>query len=320
MKLIARTLAIVLGCCTAQLAAAQTYPDRRITFVVPYAAGGAGDASARMLANKLSEAWGQPVVVENKPGGGGVVGNDYVAKAPADGYTMLLGTTQIIQAPALIKKLPYDVFKDLTPVSQIALSSIVLVVPAQQPYKSVKDLIDAAKNGSKLTYGSFGNGTTPHLYGELLNKRAGVDMTHVPYRGGSPLLNDLIGNQINAGFIDLTTSRPQIEAGGLRALAVGGEKRRSVLPDTPTLSELGYQGFEPEGWVGVFVPAGVPKAIVDKLSAELDRITKSADGIAKLESLGMIPIGGTAEEFAAVLKKDAVRWAEVTSVAGVERE
>lgn len=316
MRFIGRSIVFLLTCCTAQLAVAQAYPDRRITFVVPYAAGGAADTATRMLANKLQEAWGQPVVVENKPGGGGVVGNDYVAKAPANGYTILLGTTQIIQAPALVRKLPYDVFKDLTPVSQIALSSIVLVTPARQPYDSVKNLVDAARS-QKLTYGSFGNGTTPHLYGALLNKRAGIDMTHIPYRGGSPLLSDLIGNQLNSGFIDLTTSKPQIEAGTIRPLAVGGEKRRSVLPDTPTMSELGYSGFEAEGWIGVFAPAGVPKDIIDKMSAEFDRITKSADGIAKLEAISMIPIGGTADDFAAVLKRDAARWAEVSAVAGV---
>jgi tripartite-type tricarboxylate transporter receptor subunit TctC len=316
-----RIAALVLAGLVSSAAVAQTYPDRRITFLVPYPAGGATDVSARMLATKLSDAWGQPVTVENKPGGGGVVGNDFVAKAPADGYTVLIAITQIIQAPSLYAKLPYDVFKDLAPVSQVALSTVVLVTPAQQPYKSVKELIEAAKaNASKINYGSFGNATTSHLFGELLKKKAGVDMVHVPYRGSAPLLNDLLGNQVHAGFIDLTTGGAQIKAGALRPLAVGGEKRRAVLPDVPTMAELGYPGFEAEGWVGVFVPAATPRAIVDKLSAELDRIIKSPDGVAKLEGLSLMPVGGTADEFAATLKRDAARWAETTAIAGVKGE
>src|SRR3954447_14553361 len=187
------TIAATILCASSQGASAQAdYPNRRITFVVPYPAGGATDVSARLLANKLSETWKQPVIVENKSGAGGVVGNDYVAKAQADGYTVLIAITQIIQAPSLVEKLPYDVFKDLAPVTQVALSTIVLTVPEQQPIKSVKHLIDLAKaNPGKLRYGSFGNATTSHLYGELLKKKAGIDMTHVPYRGAAPLLNDL---------------------------------------------------------------------------------------------------------------------------------
>lgn len=260
--LVTATLLLMAGG-NVSLAQAQNYPERRITFVVPYAAGGATDVSGRLLANKLSEAWKQPVVVENKPGGGGTIGNDYVAKAPADGYTVLVAITQIIQAPSLFSKLPFDVLKDLAPVSQVALSTVVLSVPEQQPFKSVKDLIDAAKAApGKYPYGSFGNATTSHLYGELLKKNAGIDMTHVPYRGSAPLLNDLLGNQMTAAFIDLTTVGSQIAAGKVRALAVGGEKRRPFLPDTPTLGELGFPGFEAEGWVGIFVPAATDRKSV----------------------------------------------------------
>jgi tripartite-type tricarboxylate transporter receptor subunit TctC len=286
---------------------------------VPYAAGGATDVSARLLANKLSEAWKQNVVVENKSGGGGVVGNDYVAKAPPDGYTVLVAITQIIQAPSLVAKLPYDVFKDLAPVTQIGLSTIVLTVPDAQPIKSVKDLVDLAKaNPGKLPYGSFGNATTSHLYGELLKKNADIDMTHVPYRGSSPLLNDMLGNTVNAAFVDLTTASAQINAGKIRALAVGGEKRRTQLPNVPTLGELGYPGFEIEGWIGVFVPAGTPKDIVTKLSAELARIIASPEGVAGLEALSLIPVGGSAETFEKVLRRDYERWADVVKATGVK--
>jgi tripartite-type tricarboxylate transporter receptor subunit TctC len=320
-RIIAQVAALLIAGLLTTTATAQSYPDRRITFVVPYPAGGATDVTARVLANRLAEIWGQPVTVENKPGGGGIVGNDFVAKSPADGYTVLVAITQIIQAPSLGQKLPYDVFRDLAPVSHVALSTVVLTTPAQQPFKTVKDLVDAAKaSGGKLNYGSFGNATTSHLYGELLKKTAGIEMAHVPYRGAAPLLNDLLGNQVSAGFIDLTTGGAQIKAGGLRALAVGGEKRRTALPDTPTMAELGYPGFEAEGWVGIFVPAATPKPIIDKLSAELDRIIKSPEGTAKLEAVSLMPVGGTAEDFAAALKRDAARWAETTRISGVKAE
>jgi len=306
---------------SSQQASAQSYPERRITFVVPYPAGGATDVVARLLANKLSEAWKQTVVVENKSGGGGVVGNDYVAKAQPDGYTVLVGITQIIQVPSLVSKLPYDVFKDLAPVTQVALSTIVLTVPQAQPIKSVKELIDLAKaNPGKLPYGTFGNATTSHLYGELLKKNAGIDMTHVPYRGSAPLLNDLLNNTVTTAFVDLTTSGAQIKAGKIRALAVGGEKRRTQLPDVPTLSELGYPGFEIEGWIGVFVPAATPKDIVAKLSSELARIIASPEGVAGLEALSLIPVGGSAEAFEAALRRDYERWAGVVKATGVKGE
>ena len=299
----------------------ESYPNRRITFVVPYPAGGATDVSARLIANKLSESWKQPVVIENKPGGGGTIGNDYVAKAAPDGYTVLVTITQIIQAPSLFTKLPFDVFKDLVPVSQIALSMVVLGVPEQQPYKTVKELIDAAKaQPGKLQYGSFGNATSAHLYGELLKKNTDSDLTHVPYRGAAPLLNDMLGNQVTAGFIDLTTAGAQVAAGKIRVLAVMGEKRRALLPNTPTMGEAGYPGFEAEGWVGAFLPGSTPKPIVDKLSAEFDRIIKDPEVTAKLQSVALTPVGGSSDQFAATLRKDAERWAATAKAGGVKGE
>jgi tripartite-type tricarboxylate transporter receptor subunit TctC len=303
-----------------QASAADPYPSRRITFVVPYPAGGATDVLARLLANKLQESWKQTVLIENKSGGGGVVGNDYVAKAQPDGHTVLIGITQIIQAPSLVAKLPYDVFKDLAPVTQIALSTIVLVVPEQQPIKSVKELVDYAKANPGKPYGTFGNATTSHLYGELLKKVADIDMTHVPYRGSAPLTNDLLANTVNSAFQDLTTASAQIKAGKLRALAVGGEKRRTALPDVPTMAELGYPGFEIEGWLGVFVPAGTPKEIVTKLSEELARIIASPEGVAGIETLSLVPVGGSAETFEKVLRRDYDRWADVVKATGVKGE
>ena len=315
------SIAMATLCASSQQASADSYPSRRITFVVPYPAGGATDILARLLANKLQESWKQTVLVENKSGGGGVVGNDYVAKAQPDGYNVLVAITQIIQAPSLVAKLPYDVFKDLAPVTQVGLSTIVLTTPEAQPIKSVKELVELAKaNPGKVPYGSFGNAATSHLYGELLKKNAGIDMTHVPYRGAAPLVNDLLNNTVTAGFLDLTTANPQIQAGKIRALAVGGEKRRTHMPDVPTLGELGYPGFEVEGWIGIFVPAATPKDIVTKLSAELARIIASPEGVAGLESLSLIPVGGSAETFEKVLRRDYERWADVVKATGVKGE
>jgi tripartite-type tricarboxylate transporter receptor subunit TctC len=313
-------IAVTALCVSAHQALADSYPSRRITFVVPYPAGGATDVLARLLANKLSESWKQTVLVENKSGGGGVVGNDYVAKAQPDGYTVLVAITQIIQAPSLVGKLPYDVFKDLAPVTQISLSTIVLVVPEQQPIKSVKELVNYAKANPGKPYGTFGNATTSHLYGELLKKVADIDMTHVPYRGSAPLTNDLLANTVNAAFVDLTTASAQIKAGKLRALAVGGEKRRKALPDVPTMAELGFPGFEIEGWLGVFVPAATPKEIVAKLSEELARIIASPEGVAGIETLSLVPVGGSAETFEKVLRRDYERWADVVKATGVKGE
>ena len=310
-------MALVL---TSPSALAQSYPDRRITFVVPYPAGGATDVTARMLANKLSDAWKQPVIVENKPGAGGIVGNDFVAKAAPDGYTVLVAITQIIQAPSLNATLPYDVSKDLAPIAQVSISSVALVVPEAQPFRTLKEYVDFAIANPGKPYGSFGNATTSHLYGELFKKAGKFDMTHVPYRGAAPLLNDLLGNQLTGAFIDLTTGNAQIQAGKIRALAVGGDKRNPFLPDVPTMAEQGYRGFEAEGWIGVFVPAATPKPIIDKLSAEMAKIIASPEGIEKIKSFSMAPAGGGAEAFAKVLKIDQQRWSDVAKATGVKAE
>ncbi len=297
----------------------QDYPDRRITFVVPYPAGGATDVAARLLANKLQEAWKQTVVIDNRSGGAGVVGNDFVAKSAPDGYTVLVAITQIIQAPALGQKVPYDPFKDFEPVTNVALSTLVHVVPESSPAKSVKDLIALVRNkpNGKMAYGTFGHATSSHLYSELFRKKENLDLAHVPYRGAAPLLNDLLGNQVTSAFIDYTTGSPQIEAGKLRPLAVTGEQRRSEMPDVPTMIELGYPEFGPQGWVGVFVPKGTPKPIVDKLAAELAKIIASPEGQAGLKAVRLLPVGNSPAEFAKQLKVEYGMWAEIGKAAGI---
>ncbi|MBR1256340.1 tripartite tricarboxylate transporter substrate binding protein [Bradyrhizobium sp. AUGA SZCCT0240] len=302
-------------------ASAQDYPARRITLVVPYPAGGAADAIGRLLATKLSETWKQPVVVENKSGGGGIIGNDYVAKAPADGYTVLIGITQLVQAPNVGIQLPYDVFTDLTPVTQAALIAAVFAVPTQRSEKTMEEFVSTLRaNPGKISYGSYGNATTSHLYGELLKKKAGIDMTHVPYRGAAPLTNDLLGGQINAAFIEVATAAPQLSGGKIRGLAISGEKRSPLLPEIQTLAELGFAGFEAQGWIGVFVPAATPKDIVKKLDSVLSRIIKSPDTSEQIKRMSLVPVGDGAEAFAAALRQDFKQWGDVARESGVRVE
>ncbi|MBR1297413.1 tripartite tricarboxylate transporter substrate binding protein [Bradyrhizobium sp. AUGA SZCCT0042] len=300
---------------------AQDYPDHRITFVVPYPAGGAADAIGRLLAVKLSETWKQPVVVENKSGAGGIVGNDYVAKAPGDGYTVLIGISQLVQAPNVGTKLPYDVFSDLSPVTQAVLIAPLFAVPVQRSEKTMEEFVNAVRaNPGKISYGSYGIGTTSHLYGELLKKKAGIDMTHVPYRGAAPLTNDLLGGQINAAFVEVATAAPQLSGGKIRGLAIGGEKRSPLLPEIPTLAEIGFAGFEAQGWIGVFVPAATPRDIVKKLDSELSRIIKSPETAEQIKRMNLVPVGDGAEAFATVLRQDFRRWGNIARESGVRVE
>jgi tripartite-type tricarboxylate transporter receptor subunit TctC len=302
-------------------ASAQDFPDRRILFVVPYPAGGAADAIGRLLAVKLSETWKQPVVVENKSGAGGIVGNDYVAKAPADGYTVLIGISQLVQAPNVGTKLPYDVFNDLAPVTQAVLIAPLFAVPVQRSERTMEEFVSAVRaNPGKISYGSYGIGTTSHLYGELLKKKAGIDMTHVPYRGAAPLTNDLLGGQINAAFVEVATAAPQLSGGKIRGLAIGGEKRSPLLPEIPTLAELGFAGFEAQGWIGVFVPAATPKDIVKKLDTELSRIINSPETTEQIKRMSLVPVGDGAEAFATVLRQDFERWGNIARESGVRVE
>ncbi|WP_375304521.1 tripartite tricarboxylate transporter substrate binding protein [Bradyrhizobium sp. A11] len=302
-------------------ASAQNYPDRRLTFVVPYPAGGAADAIGRLLATRLSEAWKQPVVVENKSGGGGIVGNDYVAKAPGDGYTVLVGISQLVQAPNVGMKLPYDVFRDLRPVTQAALIAAVFAVPILRPDQTMEDFVKAAKVSPwTFSYGSYGTATTSHLYGELLKKKAGIEMTHVPYRGAAPLTNDLLGGQISGAFVEVATAAPQIGGGKIRGLAISGETRSPLLPAIPTLGEIGFAGFEAQGWIGIFVPATTPKEIVDKLDGELSRIIKSPETSEQIKHIGLVPVGDGASAFTAVLQQDFERWGNIARESGVKVE
>ncbi|HEU0199968.1 MAG TPA: tripartite tricarboxylate transporter substrate binding protein, partial [Burkholderiaceae bacterium] len=251
-------------------------------------------------------------IVDNKPGASGTIGNAAVAKAAPDGYTVLLGITAIVQAPPLMPNLPYDVLKDLQPVTEVARASSVFAVPTDSPAANLKDFVALVKaNPSKYNFGSYGAGTSSHIQGALLNLQAGLDMAHVPYKGAAPLVNDLLGGQLTAAFIDSATASPHLKSGKFKVLAVTGANRNKLLPDVPTFQELGYHSFEPYGWFGLFMPAGVPADVLKKFSAEAMRVLRMPDIVARIEAMGLTPVGNTPEEFARTVKNDAALYAKI---------
>jgi tripartite-type tricarboxylate transporter receptor subunit TctC len=293
------------------------YPSQPIKFVVPYPAGGATDTLARTIAQKLTEAWGQPVLVENRVGASGTIGSNVVAKAPGDGYTVLVGITAHIQQPSLMEKLPYDALKDFAPVTMIARSPSMLAVPLDSPIKNLKDFIAHAKaNPGKVNFGTYGAGTSAHIQGALLQQQAGIELIHVPFNGAAPLATNLVGNQLNSAFIDSASARPHLKS--IRPLAVTGTARIPGLPDVPSFQELGYHSFDPYGWFGLLLPASAPAPVVQKLSEEVNRILRLPDVTAKIEALGLQVAGGKPEEFAAVLRKDAGIYARIIKDANIK--
>ena len=309
------------GAAFAQTDPAANFPDRQIRIIVPYSAGGSTDALGRLVAAELASAWKQPVIVENKPGAGGMIGNDLVAKSPPDGYTVLLGITAIIQGPHLFTKIPYNVMTDLIPVAQIGLSQDFLVVPARFPANTLEEFIAEVKaNPGKYSYGSYGAATSSNIHGEMLKKQAGLDLTHIPYKGGAPQLTDILGGQLDAAFIDVGNLRAQAKSDKIKILASTGEKRSDILPNVRSLTELGYKDFEPYGFFTFFLPAATPRPIVDKLSAEIIRLLNSPANKAKIEGMGLQPnfVGGA--ELAALIKRDSKIWGDVIKASNIKVE
>ena len=304
----------------APMAGAQAYPAKPIRIVVPFPPGGATDILARAVAQKLTDAWGQAVVVDNRPGAGGNIGSEIVAKAAPDGYTLEMGTvgTHAINA-SLYAKMPYDHVKDFAPVILVAGVPNVLVVNPTLPVNSVQELIAYAKaNPGKLNFASSGNGTSIHLAGELFKVMAGVQMTHIPYKGSAPALQDLIGGQVQLMFDNLPPSLPHIKAGKLRALAVTSATRSSALPDTPTIAESGLPGFEASSWFGVLAPAGTPPAIIARLNAEIGAWLASAEAKEKMLALGANIGGGSPEDFARHIAAETAKWQKVVKASGAK--
>ncbi len=322
-----KTLACVLAAaaCTAHAQPAAkpggVYPSKSIRLIVPFAPGGSNDIMARILGQKFTESFGQPVVIDNRAGASGVIGTDIAAKAAPDGYTLLVMSLTLTVNPSLHKKLPYDTEKDLTPVTLIASAPLMLVVHPSIPAKSAKEFITYAKaNPNKLNFGSGGAGATPHLAGEMLKLMAGLEMTHVPYKGGGPALADLIGGQIQLMLENIPSTLAFVKAGKLRALAVTGLKRSAVVPDLPTLDEAGLKGYEIVGWNGLFVPAGTPRNIVTYLHSETLKALAQPDTKERLATLGADAVGNTPEAFRAFINAEIVKWAKVVKAAGLKVE
>ncbi len=299
--------------------AAQTYPAKPIRFVIPFTPGGNTDVLGRLLGQKLTEAWGQQVVIDNRPGAGGTVGVEQTAKAAPDGYTIVMGTFgSVLVANSLYTKLGYDPQRDLAPVALVSTPPGLLVVNSNLPVTSVRELIAYAKqHAGKLNYASSGAATWNHLFGELFNAMAQISVTHVPYKGAAPAVTDLLGGQIQMMFAPFPPALPQVRSGRLRALAVSTARRSGLLPDIPTVSESGLPGYEAEGWFAVLAPAKTPPAIVERLNREINRALQLPDVKASLASDGAEPAGGTPEQLAESIRAGSAKWGKLIRVLGI---
>ena len=306
--------AIALAAATLSLgAAAQAYPTKPITIVVPFAAGGTTDILARLVGQYLTTELGQPVVVDNKAGAGGNIGGALAAKAPADGYTLFMGTvgTHAINA-ALYKKMPFDHVKDFAPLSRVANVPNLLVSHPSQPFKTVPEMIAYAKaNPGKINFGSPGNGASPHLSGELFKSMAKVELTHIPYKGSAPAVSDLLGNQIAIMFDNMPSVIPHVRSGKLRAIAISTAKRSPELPDVPTIAEAGVPGYEAVSWFGLFAPAATPKPVLDKLSTALSKVLANPEVQKKISAQGGETVNETPAQFAAFIRSETTKWGKV---------
>jgi len=301
---------------------AQEYPARPVRLVVPFAPGGGNDVFARLLAQGLSSAWKQQVIVDNRPGAGGNIGSEQVVKAPADGYTLLLGHTGTLAInPSLYPKLSYDPQKDLTPISLVATTPLVLVVHPSVAAQSVKDLIALAKAQSgKLNFASSGSGTGSHLAGELFNSMAGVQVTHVPYKGTGPAVTDLLGGQVQMMFSVIPTALPYVAAKRLKALGVTGARPIASLPGVPTVSASGLPGFESTLSYGVLAPKGTPEAVIREIHDQTAKLLTTAAFKEKLATEGAEPLGGSSADFAALIKAETEKWRKVVQASGARAE
>ena len=308
-------------CAAGPAQAASAYPNKPIHIVVTFTSGGAPDILARLIGEKLNAAWGQPVIVDNKPGAGGNIGADYVAKAAPDGYNLVLGTvgTHSING-ALYQNMPYDMVKDFTPVTLLASTPNMLVVNNDVPAKNLKEFIALGKKEGKMTFASSGSGTSIHVSGELFKTMTGIDMQHIPYKGRASAIPDLLGGRVTMMFDNMPSSLPLVREGKLRAIGVTSAKRSAAAPDIPTLAESGLPGFEAVSWFAMFAPANTPAPVVDKLQAEISKILKSPDISKKLLDLGLDPSGSTPAELAAYQKSEIAKWSKVVKDSGAKVE
>jgi tripartite-type tricarboxylate transporter receptor subunit TctC len=307
--------------CGAAQAQAQAYPSKFVRFIVTYPPGGSSDVMARIIGQKLTEYWGQTVVVESKPGADGSIGMEYAAKQPADGYTFVLGNFGPVVAKPLLAKVSYDWQKDFLPVSRITISANILVVPTTLPVKNVKELVALAKrHPGELTYATSGPGSMSHFAGEMFKRLAGVDMITVPYKGNALSITDVMGGQITTMFSDAVPAVQALKTGKLRALAVTSEKRWPFTPELPTLAEGGIKGFAAVNWWGILFPAGVPRAIVDKVNADIVRALATPEVKTRLGEVGVEAITSTPEEFGRFMASEAARWGKLVKEANLRVE
>ena len=312
-------LLLVAAALFAGAAHAQDYPNRPIRLIVPFSPGGSTDTISRILAGRIGAALGQTMIVENKPGAGGNIGGDFVAKSKPDGYTLLFVGTSTAVNPTLYKNMPYDVMRDLEPVIHLVNLNGILVVHPDVPIRSVKELLDLSRSKpGTLNYASAGSGTTLHLAGEMFKSMTKADLTHVPYKGSGPALTDLIGGQVQMMFANMPGTIQHVRAGRLRVIAVTGDKRSSVLPDVPTIAEEGVPGYRATGWFGVMAPAGTPRDVVNRLNAEFNKALDAPELVEVLRNEGAEVVGGSPEDFRKHLVSEIERWAAVIRGAGLK--
>jgi tripartite-type tricarboxylate transporter receptor subunit TctC len=297
----------------------QAWPARPVKIVVPFAAGGPADIFARFVGQKLQEALGQPFVVEDRPGGGSVVGTDVVAKSAADGYTLLMMSNTHTVNETLIPKKPFELLRDFTPVAPVNYSDLVLVVHPSVPANSLKELLDLVKAKPKtFNYASSGPGTPYHMAGELFKAMAGLDIVHVPYKGSSGARTDVLGGQVHMMFDAIPTMAPNVRAGKLKGLGTSGRVRSAVLPEVPTLAEAGVPGYEATIWLGVMAPTGTPRPVIERLNAEITKVAGSADVKEAWLKQGATPMSMTTEQFGQYLRDDIAKWANVVRISGAK--
>lgn len=315
-------LAGLVGCAAIpRFACAAAWPERPITLVVPFPAGGSSDAVARIYADVLKDMLGKPVIIENRPGANGNIGSAQVARAAPDGYTLLLsGNGQNAMNHSLYSRMPYDSRKDFAHVSQLAWISNALVVAADSELKSLADVLSAAKGASPLTYGSPGTGSSGHLAMALLQRAAGLDLQHVPYRGAAPLMTDVLGRHVPIGILNSDNPLSHVRDGKVRVLAVTGAERSSLYPETPTVAELGFPGFVAIGWMGLSAPAGTPDEVVERLHAAVVRAAAEPELQRRLTSVGYVPKVSRPDEYAALVGSETDKWARVVKEAGISVE
>ena len=308
-------------CALPFIASAQTYPAKPIRLIVPFAPGGPVDTLGRLMAPKLTEALGQQIIIDNRAGAGSTIGTDVAAKAPPDGYTLLLTSSSIAINPSIYPKMPYEATRDLAPISQISTSSLIAVVHPSVPVTSVRELVALAKaRKGELVYASTGTGSAPHLAVELFASMTGTKMVHVPHKGAAPATIDLLAGNVALMFNNLISAVPNVQAGKLRALAVTGSVRTPALPQLPTVAEAGVPGYEASTWYAMFAPAATPAPVLERLHREVALVAKSADIRKQLAAVGIDPVGGTPGDLAKYLRSEIVKWGKVAKASGAKAD